>query len=570
MSKLLSAENQQWLEHFIRDHGRKPRVIHIGNIANNAYNNAKLLNEAGLDCDVLCYDYYHCMGCPEWEDADLRGTITDQFQPDWHSHDLGNFQRPAWFAQGPLWLCMSYLRARRSGSPLAKAYGHYLSIINRTNAPRQTPTNSGGFTALIDRLRLHGLIALSPPVMRSILDFRGWLRDVLRVTPARAWRALSGRVLGSRFGKSFGFILAIPIFAVWWIFSQVASLIDRLSETEIEAAAFDQTCRSLLSDWPHEFPARQDKLTTEDLAAARALAPAWKKFLAEYDIVIAYAIDPIYPLVAGKKYFAFEHGTIRDIPYAADARGRCTAIAYRRAAHVFVTNFDCRFSAERLAPGRFTLLNHPYDEDHGLTVSGSEETRTTLLRELGCQLLCFFPTRHDWVPGTGYADKANDVFLRAVGSLARAGKRIGVVCCTWGANVEQSKQLISELGINDLVRWEAPMALVQFERTARACDLVVDQFMLGAFGGIFFKAMAVGAPVLTYLDEGKLADQYPQMPPILNCATTPEIIATLEKLHDDPQALEPLRVAARQWIVDNHGKRDTVNRQVNQFRASPA
>lgn len=73
------SEVFQWLDAFRKSHGRPPRILHIGNIANNAYNNVKLLNKAGLDCDVICYDYYHIMGCPEWEDADFDGDVKNQF-----------------------------------------------------------------------------------------------------------------------------------------------------------------------------------------------------------------------------------------------------------------------------------------------------------------------------------------------------------------------------------------------------------------------------------------------------------------------------------------------------------
>ena len=86
---LVSPEHMQWLGEFEKRHGRKPRVLHIGNIANNAYVNAKILNKAGLDCDVMCYDYYHIMGCPEWEDADIEGEIKDQFSDQF----LLNFKR---------------------------------------------------------------------------------------------------------------------------------------------------------------------------------------------------------------------------------------------------------------------------------------------------------------------------------------------------------------------------------------------------------------------------------------------------------------------------------------------
>ncbi len=47
---------------FESKYGQKIRVLHIGNIANNAYINAKMMNEVGFDCDVLCNDYYHGYG----------------------------------------------------------------------------------------------------------------------------------------------------------------------------------------------------------------------------------------------------------------------------------------------------------------------------------------------------------------------------------------------------------------------------------------------------------------------------------------------------------------------------
>ena len=47
------------------------RVLLIGNIANNAFWSARLLREAGVEADVLCYDDYWVMSSPEWEEADF-------------------------------------------------------------------------------------------------------------------------------------------------------------------------------------------------------------------------------------------------------------------------------------------------------------------------------------------------------------------------------------------------------------------------------------------------------------------------------------------------------------------
>ena len=77
---------------------RPLRILHVGNIANNGYLNAKLLNADGFDCDVLAYAHYHTMGCPEWEDSDFSGVV-DETRPDWRGVALGGFVRPRWFAQ---------------------------------------------------------------------------------------------------------------------------------------------------------------------------------------------------------------------------------------------------------------------------------------------------------------------------------------------------------------------------------------------------------------------------------------------------------------------------------------
>src|SRR5436190_812786 len=100
-----------WLKEFERSNGRALRVLHIGNIANNAYNNAKIQRSYGIEADVLCYDYYHVMGTPEWEDGDLTTPVDPQF-PDWWATNLGGFKRPQWFVQGPAAVCIKYLNAR--------------------------------------------------------------------------------------------------------------------------------------------------------------------------------------------------------------------------------------------------------------------------------------------------------------------------------------------------------------------------------------------------------------------------------------------------------------------------
>ena len=59
-------------------------ILHLGNIANNAYNNAKYLNRnvKGLRHNVLNFDNPHVMASPQWEEIDSLLPI-DEFAPSW-------------------------------------------------------------------------------------------------------------------------------------------------------------------------------------------------------------------------------------------------------------------------------------------------------------------------------------------------------------------------------------------------------------------------------------------------------------------------------------------------------
>lgn len=76
------------------------RILHIGNIAMNAYNNAKFLRRKGIEADVLVIDYSYIMGQPEWEDALFDEEIKDEWNPKWDKINIKNgFRRPEWFKE---------------------------------------------------------------------------------------------------------------------------------------------------------------------------------------------------------------------------------------------------------------------------------------------------------------------------------------------------------------------------------------------------------------------------------------------------------------------------------------
>jgi glycosyltransferase involved in cell wall biosynthesis len=554
----LQAQNRIWLKKFKEKYKKTPTILHIGNIANNAYNNAKLLNEAGFDCDVICYDYYHIMGCPEWEDADLSNdNYGNHFKPNWIAADIKKFKRPEWFAQGPLEYCIDYLIARRAGNirNIEKLWNK-LSILNKTKKKTTSRYLLANYLFLHAQLKLQRFssiilsLATSKGVSSRIalICDKGRIANIIKSETLR----ISTSILLSIFSLSIR-IISLPLRFL-------------IKKKSIGSLRYTQRIQTLIQIYNQEFPDRNEKLTINDLSGYFQNIQSWEKLFEHYDIVIGYSTDPLWPMICSKPYFAFEHGTIRDLPYENTSQGRLLCLSYRLANGVFVTNFDCVKSAEYLAPNKFISINHPYDEDHGLKISGSENLRASLLNELDSDFLFFHPTRQDWVEGKGYADKSNDIFLRAFSNLRKEGIKVGLICCSWGNNIQESRDLLEKENCSDYVKWISPMAIIPFERMCLASDIVVDQFKLGAFGGIVFKAMAVGTPILTYLDVGKIKQQYSESPPVLNCRNTADICNKVKLLINSPLSLKKLGQESRAWMKKYHSKEQTVNAQVDQFR----
>ena len=485
----VSQDSQvKWVSRFLQKQGRRPRVLHIGNVANNAYSNTKLFHRAGIEADVICNDFYHVMGCPEWEDADFEGDLSNQFFPDWSQVDLKAFERPRWFAQGPLLPCIYYLTNRSRRRPLSASLWWCEMAYHR-----KLLSENGGQENSVGPL-LPGFIE------RDNYDFDRRVQELLRIFNER--------------------------FLNW----------------------------------------KGGKLTAEDLDPWRWAMPYWRQLIKQYDVIQAYGTEPIVAMLADVPYFAFEHGTLREIPYQKTNIGRATALAYALAQHVFVTNGDCVEHAKRLAGQRYTFINHPHDENHGQHVRGAEQLRIELCKTVDADFLFFFPTRHDWVDGGTWGNKANDVFLRAFCRLREEGFRVGMVCCLWGNNVKESMDLIDQRNCTDFVRWVQPQGIIAFTRMVKACDIVVDQFYIGAFGGVFFKSMSVGGVLCSYLNEEEMIKRYGTPPPLINCRTEEEIVKKIRETISNPEILKNISRLSREWIVKYHSCNDTIRRQLTQYQ----
>ena len=515
LSSAIPPGHAEWLGAFTARNGRPPAVLHIGNIGNNAYILSKALNAAGIDSDVLCHESYHIMGCPEWEEAEFIGDIGDQFYPAWENVDLRGFNRPRWFVQGPTKDCLGYLIARRSGD---------VSVANR----QWDKLNQA-------RRRQCAAARLQQQNFCASLLIRWYSR-------------------GCRFSSRW--------------FSRLKNLPRRLLFPQVQKKpTISERIDDLMVRYRQACPERQDLLTQADFPIDASNFDLWREALTGYDLVVGYSTDGIYPLIVERPYFAFEHGTIRSIPFEKTGQGRLCSLTYRMARHTFITNADNNIAAMKLGIPRYGFLPHPLNEQK-VDEAAAATLRRELCEQLKSDFLILHPARQHWTSERHPSwEKGNDYFIEGFARFVHEQcPKAGAIFVNWGQTLEASRSLLTKLGVSDRVLWIEPQANRRLLTYIKATDALADQFFLGSFGGIMPKALRLGRPCLIALDEERHRWCFPEMPPVINARTPAEIHAGLSRLYLDQDFARSFETAGPRWYNTYHSLNLVTTRFLDEMR----
>lgn len=102
----------------------------------------------------------------------------------------------------------------------------------------------------------------------------------------------------------------------------------------------------------------------------------------------------------------------------------------------------------------------------------------------------------------------------------------------------------------------------------RRVDLFVDQLLLGWYGAVAVEAMALGLPVLCYLDEEDLRHSVPWRDTIPIVRTSPATLADdLERLLLDPTERRQRAVAGRRFVEERHDPVQVAARVIERYRS---
>jgi glycosyltransferase involved in cell wall biosynthesis len=494
------------------------KTAHSGNIANNAYLVAKFLRRLGEDAHAFHFRHEFIMGHPEWEDADFEGTLDPFDPPDWRTIDFTNgYVRPDW---------VHYLSGQVDPyilPPEAPA-GAASRVLASTYA--DTTVEPVGLVAHLRRLqaqlgqRFSSLARQGQRTAREELE----LRFLVLFRDAASWisvqRVERGLFLNDR--------LRTIRHAI-----QVIQTDSRASDANVH-------------------------LRLRELHAA----PYWPSYVrlpTDADIVQYYGLEAIKGALTPTRvpFVAFEHSTMRTLPFENSVQGRLLNLAYRTADACIITNPDVVTSARRLGLKHYRFIPHPIDELKYSPTPNALETpiRRELRAATGADLLFLCPTRHEW--SNTFDSKRSDRVIRAFAAylVNPAHPRAALILCEWGRDVRASKDLIASLGIGSSVVWKPPMHKTRLRDYYRSCDVVLDQFheSVGTFGTVTAEGLSCALPVIMYFNPKVHEWCLPEMPPIQSALTEDEIAARMSELAQDPDRRRAVGRASREWITKWHG-----------------
>jgi glycosyltransferase involved in cell wall biosynthesis len=234
-----------------------------------------------------------------------------------------------------------------------------------------------------------------------------------------------------------------------------------------------------------------------------------------------------------------------------DMGGLLCRAGFRQAAHLSLPETDYFAYVDRMetkAPRSFM----PLIVDTDIYRPGEEpELRAEWQGKVGGEHFLLGVCRQDW------AWKGSDRLIRgfarfrAANPEAASGWRL--LLQSWGTDLEASRALVTELGLDDVTLWLTMCSKPLLRRRQRAADAVADQFVMEGYGASVLESLAAAKPVIMRPVPEAAKHHFRTAPPPFVGATTEDDIAAALAHLADPQARKAAGLASRHWVEAEHG-----------------
>lgn len=267
------------------------------------------------------------------------------------------------------------------------------------------------------------------------------------------------------------------------------------------------------------------------------------RFIRKYDVVLVHYPYANYAQFTGIPFVAFDSGPIRDFGVGKRFFDYLSRRGYGKAKKVIITNPDTLDIAHALSNiKKENIVFSPFAVD-------TEKYKPILINKKNFNfvdendLILFSATRQDW------KIKGNNRMFIAFKSFLKKFPHSKLIVIGWSIDEQKSKELVDSLNISENVIWLSPVNKTKLIEYYNLADIVLEQFIIGSWGGCSVEAMACEKPVLVYYDKEKFLQLYEEEPPAINSSTVEEIFSNLVKLASDEKYRLKVGKESRKWII---------------------
>ena len=423
-------------------------ILHIGNIANNAYNSAAYERRLGLNSFAISPNYLHVMAFPFWETEELIVDPEKTFEPDPY---ISKDNMPEWFLYGTWQEVFFNLQEQLS-----------LPSIETLNQVASDSTYREVKSKLVSVLLKHGRSPLKRVLPSKV---RHWLSNSLLVQLRRESYVNYSRIF--------------------------------------------------------------------DLA----------------DILVFYGAHNAYVEISNWKghYISLEHGTLRDYINSDFYFAKKSKSAYQKSFRTIVTNQDCLEPARKLGIESGHILKSPHPSSD-FDIQDLRNLRLETLKSSPIEI--FSPTRHSYgsIVDRG---KGNQEAIEGILKALVEYPNLRATFVEWGDDVEKSKKLIRELNLQDKIEWTGVLSRKSVKLRMAKALVVLDQFLIPAYGGITADAIAIGVPVITRQDIESDVHFFGTAAPVLGAQNAAEIFQRISLLVENNATSKEIFVKSVEWYDAN-------------------
>lgn len=172
-------------------------------------------------------------------------------------------------------------------------------------------------------------------------------------------------------------------------------------------------------------------------------------------------------------------------------------------------------------------------------------------------LIIFSHSRHNGYNLEGYAGthmKGHDVLLNGFKKFidAHPSCKACLVFYEYGMNVNASKELVSELGLDRYVYWMPKMYRKEIMYGLAISDIGCGEFCFSWLTcGVVNETLALGKPLLHYRNDELYKKDYTVLYPVINVRTSDQVFEQIEHFVNNKEKVKEESRHGIQWIEEN-------------------